>query len=98
MFRTGKRLCSHRMIFVESSSPAAVWSARCAHGKDERNWAAMLSAQEAEQGQEQRGEETPQQMEQEGTFERRHQHQGAKLMSAASPAWICGALAVCDGV
>jgi hypothetical protein len=77
------------MSCAESSSSAAV----CADGKDDRNEVARLLAQEAKE----RGAQTPQQMEQEETLERRHQHQEAKLVSEASPAWICGALAVCGG-
>ncbi|SRR6266487_593337 len=99
------------MSCAENSSPAAVQSAVCADEKDDGNWAARLLAQETEEKQEgplpprqigkepeARGAQTPQQMEKQGTLERRHHHQQGKPVPAASPARPFGALEAFDGV
>jgi hypothetical protein len=91
------------MICAENMSPASVRSAVCADWTDDGNWAARLPAQEAKgeqeplppihvgKKQEERGTQTPQQMEKEGTLEERHHQQQGKLVPEASPARTCGA-------
>src|SRR5712692_4149530 len=91
------------MVFDGNMSSDSVRSAVCADWKDDRNWAARLPTQEEPlppihvgKEQEEIFAQTQQQIEKEGTLERRHQQQQGKLVPVAQLALTFGVLEACD--